>query len=55
MTERFSGADIKAMCDNVAQEIAQEAASKHKVLEITQEDLVSAIKSDKAIDNARSS
>ena len=47
MTERFSGADIKAMCDNIAQEIAQEAASKHKVLEITQEDLVSAIKSTK--------
>ena len=36
MTERFSGADIKALCDNVAQEIAQEAAGQHKVLEITQ-------------------
>ena len=47
ITERFSGADIKGMCDNVAQEIAQDAASKHKVLEITQEDIVSAIKSTK--------
>ncbi len=47
LTERFSGADIKAMCDNVAQEIAQEAASKHKVLEITQDDVVSAIKATK--------
>ncbi len=39
MTERFSGADIKALCDNVAQEIAQVAASQHKVLEITQKDV----------------
>lgn len=44
MTERFSGADIKSMCDNVAQQVAQEAASQHKVLEITQEDLVNSIK-----------
>ncbi len=47
LSERFSGADIKAMCDNVAQEIAQEATSKHKVLEITHEDLLTAIKSTK--------
>ena len=39
MTERFSGADIKALCDNVAQEVAQEAAMQHKVLEIAQEDI----------------
>ncbi|MDE1871364.1 MAG: AAA family ATPase [Candidatus Micrarchaeota archaeon] len=43
MTERFTGADIKTLCDNVAQEIAQEAASQHRVLEITQEDLKSFI------------
>jgi SpoVK/Ycf46/Vps4 family AAA+-type ATPase len=47
MTERFSGADIKAMCDNVAQEIAREAASKHKVLEIAREDIVAAIRATK--------
>jgi transitional endoplasmic reticulum ATPase len=47
MTERFSGADIKALCDNVAQEIAQEAASEHKVLEITKEDVIAAIKATK--------
>lgn len=43
MTERFSGADIKVLCENIAQEIAQEAATQHKVLEITMEDLKSAI------------
>ena len=47
MTERFSGADIKSICDNVAQEVAQEAADRHKVLEISQEDFVSYIKSSK--------
>ncbi len=47
ITERFSGADIKAICDNVAQEVAQEAADRHKVLEISQEDFVSYIKSSK--------
>ena len=47
MTERFSGADIKALCDNLAQEIAQEAASQHKVLEITQSDLANFIKTTK--------
>jgi transitional endoplasmic reticulum ATPase len=47
MTERFSGADIKSLCDNVAQEIAQEAASQHKVLEITQDDLINFIKATK--------
>ncbi|MGI0100406.1 MAG: AAA family ATPase [Candidatus Micrarchaeaceae archaeon] len=43
MTERFSGADIKSMCDNVAQEIAQEATNRHRVLEITQKDMKSFI------------
>ena len=47
MTERFSGADIKSICDNVAQEVAQEAADRHKVLEISQEDFVSYIRSSK--------
>lgn len=44
-TDRFTGADIKAVCESVAQKIAQEAASKHKVLEITQDDILKRIKS----------
>jgi transitional endoplasmic reticulum ATPase len=47
LSERFSGADIKAVCDNVAQEVAQEATEKHHVLEITQEDIKQYIKSTK--------
>jgi transitional endoplasmic reticulum ATPase len=45
--ERLSGADIKAICDNVSQEIAQEAATQHRVLEITQQDLINFIKATK--------
>ncbi|MGD0511594.1 MAG: AAA family ATPase, partial [Candidatus Micrarchaeaceae archaeon] len=48
MTERFSGADIKGLCDNVAQQVAQEAAEKHKVLEIGLDDIKSAITATKA-------
>jgi len=44
-TDRYTGADIKAVCESVAQKVAQEAASKHKVLEITNEDLMNRIKS----------
>jgi SpoVK/Ycf46/Vps4 family AAA+-type ATPase len=47
-TERYSGADIKALTENVAQLIAQEASSKHKVLEITQDDMLNAIRATKA-------
>ncbi|MDE1810829.1 MAG: AAA family ATPase, partial [Candidatus Micrarchaeota archaeon] len=43
-TERFSGADIKTMVESVAQTIAQEATAKGKVLEITQDDLMAAIR-----------
>ena len=43
-TERFSGADIKGICENVAQLIAQEATREHRVLEITEADLLKAIK-----------
>jgi SpoVK/Ycf46/Vps4 family AAA+-type ATPase len=46
-TERYSGADIKALTENIAQIIAQEASSKHKVLEITQEDIMNAIRATK--------
>ena len=43
-TERYSGADIKNICESIAQEVAREAVREHKVLEITNEDLTSAIK-----------
>jgi SpoVK/Ycf46/Vps4 family AAA+-type ATPase len=39
LTERFSGADINAVCNDVAKEVAQVAAKKHVVLEITQQDI----------------
>ena len=47
MTERYSGADLKAAIDNVAQKVAQEAASEHKILEIAQEDLETTFKGTK--------
>ena len=47
MTERFSGADIKAICDNVSQEMASEAVKRHRVLEITQNDIKSFISATK--------
>ncbi len=46
-TERYSGADIKAVCESVAQVVAQEAANKHKVLRITQGDLLGVISATK--------
>ena len=44
ITERYSGADIKSLCESVAQEVAKEAAREHKVLEISQADIVNTIK-----------
>ncbi len=46
-TERYSGADIKAVCDSVAQMAAHEATSEHKILQITQEDILNVVKSSK--------
>ncbi len=46
-TERYSGADIKALCESVAQLSAQEAASEHKILQITQQEIMDVIKSSK--------
>jgi len=46
-TERYSGADIKGLCDSVAQMVAQKAVSKHAVLEITMRDFMNAIESTK--------
>ena len=45
-TERYSGADIKNICDSIAQEVAPRSGwrKEHKVLEISQEDFISAIK-----------
>ncbi len=39
-TERFTGADIKVLCETVAQKMSQEAAIKHTILEITEKDLM---------------
>ncbi len=50
-TERYSGADIKSICESVAQEVAREAAERHTVLEITEEDLIAAIKKMKPSSN----
>lgn len=46
-TERYSGADIKVVCDNVAQMVSQEATQQRRVLEITQDDILNVIKSTK--------
>lgn len=46
-TERYSGADIKALCESVSQIVAQKAVSKHAILEITLKDFVNAIDSTK--------
>ncbi len=47
MTERYSGADLKAVVESVAQIVAQDAASEHKVLEITEADILNVIRSTK--------
>ncbi|MGC8568312.1 MAG: AAA family ATPase [Candidatus Micrarchaeia archaeon] len=43
-TERYTGADIKEICDSAAQYVAEEAIKNHKLLEITQEVLLDEIK-----------
>ncbi|MGC8652198.1 MAG: AAA family ATPase [Candidatus Micrarchaeia archaeon] len=42
-TERYSGADIKAVCESVAQLVGQDALAHHKILEVTQEDILNVI------------
>jgi len=42
-TERYSGADIKAVCESVAQLVGQEAVANKKILEVTQQDLLNVI------------
>lgn len=47
-SERYSGADIKSATETVAQLVAQEAVSEHKVLEIMQQDILDVLKQTKA-------
>lgn len=44
MTERYTGADIKNVCNEVARQVADEAVKESKVLEITYEDVARVIK-----------
>ncbi len=46
-TERYTGADIKVLCETTAQKVAQEASTRHTVLEITEEDIMERIKATK--------
>lgn len=47
ITDRYSGADIKNLSENVAREAADEASSKNKVLKITTSDIIGIIKATK--------
>lgn len=47
VTDRYSGADIKNLSENVAREAAEGASTKNKVLKITLSDIISVIKSTK--------
>ncbi len=42
-TERYSGADIKMICNTVAQTVAQDATEEHKVLRITQRNILDTV------------
>ncbi|MCL5433361.1 MAG: AAA family ATPase [Candidatus Marsarchaeota archaeon] len=42
-SDRYSGADIKAVVESIAQSVASDALLHHKVLSITQNDILSAI------------
>ncbi|MEM0148466.1 MAG: AAA family ATPase [Candidatus Micrarchaeaceae archaeon] len=46
-TERYSGSDIKSICTSVAQSVAEEAIAQHKVIKITQDDILKVISSTK--------
>ncbi len=47
ITERFSAADIRNVCDLTAQSVAQDALESHKFLQITNANLIRTIKSTK--------
>ena len=44
LTERFSGADIKAICEDAAREVSEAASNESKILAITNDDLIATIK-----------
>ncbi len=48
LSNRFSGADIKAVCDEVARQVADVALSKSQMLQITMQDVVKVLKVTKA-------
>jgi len=47
MTERYSGADIKNLCEEITRHVADEAVTQNKMLQVTMADIVQAIKSTK--------
>lgn len=47
MSSRYTGADIKNICNEVAREVADEAVKQHKVLQITFADVAKVIKGTK--------
>lgn len=47
LTSRYSGADIKGLCEEVARTVAEEASRRNKVLQISTSDFVALIKSRK--------
>ncbi len=44
LSSRYSGADIKNICNEVARRVADDAVKQHKVLEISEDDVVKVIK-----------
>ncbi len=47
LTERYSGADIKAICEDTAREVSEDASTENKILSITNDDIISTIKGTK--------
>ncbi len=47
LSERFSAADIRNLCEATSQTVAREAVEKHTLLKVTNADIVRAIKSTK--------
>ncbi len=48
LTTRYSGADIKNICDETARIVSEDAIKSNKVLEITEKDIISTISQTKA-------
>ncbi len=47
LTNRYTGADIKNVCEEAARQVADDAVRQHKVLKITMQDIVGVIKATK--------